>query len=167
MIRHHSRRSAIAFGLPGAAAIVCVLALAPCRGVTAESQSKVDDPEPTEEIVLADQMEIAFYARASARNARLMRAATLELCARVHGHPVRSYGPRLPPERLDWLCNGTPLRFMSGVQMDGAQVDFGFICNAKAFIEVRYNTPRIMGDQAQVCVPFVRSGESEHEIALD
>jgi hypothetical protein len=140
--------------------LICSLSLSLSFG--AEGQGVDDSTSGTEvdAILMIEPMDIAFYESAPRRMVHLMRETARQRCVASGGTVVRKSLVDLPDETLYWLCDGSPLRFFTGVQIDGTKTTDGYICNAKTYPGVRYNLPRHI-HTAGGCVYFVHSERTQ------
>ena len=118
-------------------------------------------------VLMTEPKPIAFFDTAPRGVVRLMREAIREACKRTGGQPVKEYGPGLPPNSLSWLCDGTQLTFLSGVQIDGKRVSDGYICNARMYPGFRYNLPRDLRQQGSCIFAAENVKSGNYEVWLD
>jgi hypothetical protein len=117
---------------------VClILCLAATNGMAQE--------KPADEIVLIDEVRIAFYEKVPERMAASMRKAVESECKRRLGT-----GPEV---ESDWLCNGESLYFVRGVYVSGSKRMTGLVCSEEGITpNLRYYTEDMFTDEPQ-CMP--------------
>jgi hypothetical protein len=102
---------------------------------TASAQAQDDLDVGVEEVIvpvtIEPNREIAFFVSAPRSVAGVMRKAAREACAASGGKLVGSYGDNIPEHHLDWLCDGSPMKFFRGIGVNGGKFKAGFICSAK------------------------------------
>ena len=104
-----------------------------------------------EDIVLADQIRIAFYEVAPRSVGASMRRAVEEVCAR-HEPAEASGDTRTESSKAVWLCSGKSLGFLRAVVVTGSKMTVGYVCDAE-FVDsgVRYYTVDMFTDDT-ACV---------------
>jgi hypothetical protein len=111
-----------------------------------------DDRGPNT-IVLIDEVRVAFHENAPrAMIASMRRAVDLECKA----------GVRTEPEEVNaWLCNGSPLHFVRGVDVLGNEQKTGMVCSDEGITpHLRYYTEDMFTDNPQ-CLPIWYSTKSK------
>jgi hypothetical protein len=115
------------------------------------------------EIVLIDEVRIAFYETAPQRMAASMRKAVESECKRRLGTGAKV--------ESDWLCNAKTLYFVRGVDVSGGKRMTGLVCSEEGITpNLRYYTEDMFTDEPQ-CMPvwystktrahFMSSGASQ------
>ena len=94
----------------------------------------------SDEIIVADEVRVAFYEKAPPIVAASMKKAVAELCRR---DPTRS------PTRKGhgWICYGSALNFLRAVELTGNKLSIGFVCDDKTYPQtLRYYLSEMLDD---------------------
>jgi hypothetical protein len=109
-----------------------------------------------DDVVLADDVRIAFYEAAPGSMETSMRNAVDEACSATD------------PASWAWLCAGEPLRFLREVNVLGARYQTGLVCSEEVVTpDLRYYTPDMFEDELLCQYVAYDARASTHLLSLD
>lgn len=93
-----------------------------------------------DEVVIADSIRMAFYEKAPLSVAASMKNGVEDFCRRDSYKTATRH-------QLLWLCDGSKLNFLRGVDLGGYKHPVGFVCDDKNYaLTLRYYLSEMLDD---------------------
>jgi hypothetical protein len=105
-------------------------------------------PTDTQEVIIADEVKIAFYEAAPRSLLESMQRAKDETCEAFGRSSTPSKSETQQP-LVTWLCDGTPLRYFRAVNLLGSKYRSGLVCRMDSVTpNLRYYTVDMFSNNA-------------------